>query len=211
MLNIYAKTLQNVLEELRPYYVKHDTGCYALDVEGGLPMEPEEFWEFKAEIGDLRDKNIALFRETERLQKDIDERKSAVDWVLSRKNVLLDSGLVTPEIIKKFARFEDSRPEAPDPSDSEVEQPGDPAAEQAFNDEVHQACLELDARDAAFDMIADRSRKAFAFEGGEYVARNEDGEMLYGRDGVSPMSVKEFVALLRLSDDSEHLFVPREA
>jgi len=136
MVSLYVKSLQNIDPDLKQYYVRHESGCFALEIEGQeLPISAEEYFAFKAEIREARNSNIALLKEIEALEKEYAERKEIVESILKNKDKLLDAGLAEPEDFEKWERLfeipaEEQAERAPA---KEHEAKGDPVALARFN------------------------------------------------------------------------------
>lgn len=181
---------------------KHDetTGKYFLDVEGVVP---------KARHDEFRNNNIQLTNEVNSLKdkfKDVDVDK--YNELLSMEDKLkkggddIDVDTIVSDRVKKVSEGFETEiaglKQTLSVRDSQI-------ATLVVDSEVNRAASEVGVLPSATTDLVLRAKAVFKVEDGVAVPYNGQ-EKVYARDGVTPLSVKEWVVGLRKT--APHLFDP---
>lgn len=203
-----VESLDNVPEAQRSLYVQ-DGDTFRLDLDGyedptGLKSALEQ--ERKAK----RDAE-AKAKEKDKLLKGIDpdEAREALKMKQElEEKKLVEEGEVDKLVEKRLERFR---------QDSETQKKEIQQERDALKDELHKLKIKTaiqetandgrSVRSGAMDMVVNAFEKMFSIdEKGQVVAKDDNGNVIYGKDGTNPLSIKEHME--SFAKDHEYLFVP---
>lgn len=204
MLKFIVTNLDDVDEAHRDLYQSDGTGKFVLKVEGAVP---------KAQVQEFRDNNVQLKEKLEKFEG-IDPENVAE--VLATMKKVQDGELVESskkEDVDKLV--EDRVAEMKKQHDKELQDSSDrndKLSGELANVKIKSALLKAGAEHgmratAAEDLVA-RGKQVFSLDDdGNLVAKDEDGNAMYGKAG-SALTPGEFIK--DLSEKAEHLFDPNE-
>lgn len=189
--------LEDVPEALRTEYKPDPAGGFVLDAEGVVPKE---------RVDEFRNNNIQLQQQLDKL-KDIDPVKYKELTVLQRKiqeKEYIEAGEVEKAVNLRVDAMREEK-------DSQIKTLTETATTQAaqlttllINNVVKDAAIKSGVVPTAVDDVVLRATTMFKIENGVPVAKNAKGEIVYGKDGKTPMSVPEWVVDLKKT--APHLF-----
>lgn len=196
-LELDATAFEALPQEVKKEYRLTDDNKYRLDVEGGVVP--------KAKLDEFRNNNIELLKKLEPF-KDVDPTilpDALKTYQQFKDKKLIDDGkineLVETRVVEMRNKYE---------GDTKKERDARIAAEATLSkvlidNELTREALAGGALDTAVDDIVSRGRMTFKLQEGKVLPF--DGErVIYGDDGVTPLSVKQW--LTKLSAVAPHLF-----
>lgn len=193
-------TLEGLPEAVAGLYKKDETlGKYVLDAEGVVPKE---------KLAEFRDNNIRLMKEKTDLEGrykdvDLDEYVALKTEATKNKNKkLIDEGKIE-ELVE--GRVVEMRTKLTKERDDAIAAKAAAEAHLAtvlIDNEIQKEALPL-AADTGMEDIVSRGRAVFRLQEGK-VLPFEGDRIKYGTDGVTPLSVKEW--LQQLAAKAPHLF-----
>lgn len=195
------ETLDGVDESIAKLYSKGADGKFTLEVEGFVP---------KARVDEFREKNIALMRDMEKF-KDVDPeqyRKLAEEHRKIQEKEWIEAGDLDKVVAQRvatmqtdFATRENSLKQSNETMSRQLES-------LLVDNEVRAAAIKLGVRPSAVDDVLLRAKTIYKVKDGVATPISPKGEVIYGKDGTSPMPVSDWVDSLKQS--AEHLFQPSQ-
>lgn len=195
-LKFKVATLAEIPEAIRSMY-KQEGDEFVLDVEGAVD---------KTKIDEFRTNNIALQQQLDKL-KDVDPVKYRELMDLDRKvkeKQLIEAGKVD-EVVN--LRVESMRTELTTQiteKDNALTVANKQLAILMIDRQVQAEAVKLGILPTAMDDILLRARTVYTMENGVPVPKSQDGKVIYGKDGSTPMPMNEWV--LSLKKAAPHLF-----
>lgn len=188
--------LEEVPEAVRSMYRPEGTG-YVLDVEGVVAKE---------KIDEFRNNNIQLQQKLEKLQ--------GIDPVKYAELVALDTQVKEGELIKagkleevvnlrvgEMKRTYEAQTTA---LTGQLSSANSQLSLLLIDNTVKNSAIKNGVADTAVDDIVLRARATYVVEKGQPVPKNANGEIIYGKDGTTPMSIDDWMAGLKKT--APHLF-----
>jgi hypothetical protein len=195
-LKLTVDKLEDVPENARAMY-KPEGGKFVLDVEGAVPRE---------RLDEFRNNNIELQQKLEKL-KDVDPVKYRELMELDRKvqeKQLIDKGdvdglvnLRTNEMRKDFETKEVTYKTQLDSANAQLSM-------LLIDNAVKSEAIKLGVHETAVEDVVLRARSTFVVDKGQPVPKDAAGQVIYGKDGVSPKSVGDW--LVDVKKTAPHLF-----
>lgn len=190
--------LEDVVEGLRGYYVVDPAGGFMLDAEGLVPKE---------RVDEFRTNNIQLQQALDKL-KDVDPVKYA-------ELVKLDNDVKEGKLIKegKLEEVVNLRVGAMK-TDFENKEKGlttratsaeSQLAKLMIDDGVKTVALKAGVQPTAVEDVVLRARGVYHVENGVPVPKNAAGQVIYGKDGKTPMPMADWITDLKTA--APHLFM----
>lgn len=195
-LKFKVATLAEIPEAIRSMY-KQEGSEFVLDVEGAVD---------KTKIDEFRNNNILLQQQLDKL-KDVDPAKYRELMDLDRKvreKQLIEAGKVD-EVVN--LRVESMRAELTGQlteKSTALETANKQLAILMIDRQVQAEAVKLGILPTAMDDILLRARTVYTMENGVPVPKSQDGKVIYGKDGSSPMPMNEWVVTLKKA--APHLF-----
>lgn len=189
--------LEDVPENVRPLYVKEGEK-FVLDVEGLVP---------KAKVDEFRNNNVQLQQQLDKL-KDIDPVKYHELTALQRKideKELLEKGEVEKVVNLRVGEMKTNFETQIGTLQNENSSAKAQLAVLLIDNAVRIAAAKNGVVPTAIDDVVLRARSLYVVDKGAPVPKNEKGEVVYGKDGTTPMPMDEW--LLGLKKNAPHLFV----
>lgn len=189
-------TAAEVPEALKTYYVAGEGGKMVLDAEGLVP---------KARVDEFRNNNIALQRQIDAV-KGIDPAKYAdllkLQTQLNEKELIAKGdvdGLVNSRVTAMKAASDADKARL----EGELSTSNKTLSQLMIDNVVKSAAIASGVTPSAVDDVVLRAHQTFVVENGQAVAKS-NGQVVYGKDGTTPLQPTEWIANLRKS--APHLF-----
>lgn len=207
-LKLLVTTLEEVPETQRGLYTKTESGDFKLDVDG---IEDSE--RLQKALNSERDAR----KEAERKAKEKDKAFSGIDVDKAREALKLQQDLEDKKLIEEGdveglveKRVKQVLSERQNEHDALV------GERDALKGELHELHIKTAVADAAskigsvkpnaMGMIVGEFEKMFSIDDkGKVVAKDENGDVVYGSDGVTPLTISEKMETFVKSHD--YLFV----
>lgn len=198
MFKLVINKLEDVAENLRPFYALREDGKYVLQIEGGAVE--------KSRLDEFRENNVTLTRQLEAL-KNIDPARyrqlEELDTKVKEKK-LIESGKID-ELVEGRIKSMRTEHEAKVSELSNSLSTSNKMLETLLIDNaVKSAAIANGVLPTAVDDVVLRAKSTFVLEKGTPVIKNEKGEIAYAEDGTTPMSVTAWTKGLQKT--APHLF-----
>ena len=195
-LKYRIKKLDDVPEAVRTLY-KADGEEFVLDAEGIVPKE---------RLDEFRDNNILLQKQLEKL-KDIDPVKHRELMELQREveeGKLLKAGKIEEVVNSRVGAMKRALEEERDGYKTRAESSESQLSVLLIDSAVRNEALKLGVVSTALDDVVLRARTVYKMKDGAAVLHNDKGEVVFGRDGKTPMPMADWVVALKKT--APHLF-----
>lgn len=188
--------LEEVPEAVRSLY-KPEGEAFVLDAEGVVPRE---------RLDEFRTNNIALQRQLDAL-KDVDPvkyrelvelQRQVTEGELLKKGDL--EGVVNSRVTAMKTTLEGER----DTHKSRADKAEATLSILLIDSAVRSEALKLGVATTALDDVVLRARTVYRMKDGAAVPHDDKGEIIYGKDGKTPMPMNDWVEGLKKS--APHLF-----
>ena len=196
-LKYLIKDLMEVAEGHRPLYIKRDDGMYILDVDGAVD---------KNKLNEFRDTNVELMKKLDQF-KDLDPTKYAELMETQRKvreKQLIDAGKVDEVIAERVRVMKEEHQKAMDKLADQLKVSNRQLETLLIDNTVKTVAVQHGVLPTAMDDIVLRAKTVFSIQDGQPVMKDEKGQIVYGEDGVSPMSIDSWAKKLKTA--APHLF-----
>lgn len=214
MLRHSFATESEIPAELRAFYDKGQDGKFYLQVEGMVP---------KARHDEFRDNN-------QRLERELSEEKaktSGLNIVRAKELLQLDAEgkivkkgegggqdieaqvaertkTMKDDFDRRMTAQNETHAKALKDADDKAKKLGARLSTTLIDEAIAKAALAQGARPEAIDDIRARARGTFQLEGDEIVAKDSQGNKVYGKDGMKSLTIEEYVTGLPAA--APHLF-----
>jgi hypothetical protein len=195
-LKYRIKKLDDVPEAVRTLY-KADGEEFVLDAEGIVPKE---------RLDEFRDNNILLQKQLEKL-KDIDPVKHRELMELQREveeGKLLKAGKIEEVVSSRVGAMKRALEEERDGYKTRAESSESQLSVLLIDSAVRNEALKLGVVNTALDDVVLRARTVYKMKDGAAVPHNDKGEVVFGKDGKTPMPMTDWVVALKKT--APHLF-----
>lgn len=202
MFKFKIAKLEDAPEAFRQYYTQNQAdGMFYLNVEGAVAKE---------RLDEFRNNNVQL---TQRLDqfKDIDPAKVATLLENERKiaeKKLIDAGDVEGLVGLRVGTMKTTY----EGQINELQGKFDTAQRQLetllIDNEVRSVAIKVGVAPTAVDDVLLRAKTVFKVEDGRPVAKDQNGNVVYGKDGQNPLAVGDWVGGLK--EAAPHLFQPSQ-
>lgn len=195
-LKYRIKKLEDVPEAVRGLY-KADGEEFVLDAEGIVPKERlDEFREnnvnLQKQLEKLKDVDPVKYKELVELQRQVDEGK------------LLKEGKVEEVVNSRVTAMKATLEAERDGFKTRAETSEGQLAVLLIDSAVRAEALKKGIATTALDDVVLRARTVYKMKEGVAVPHNEKGEVVYGKDGKTPMPMTDWVEGLKKT--APHLF-----
>ena len=193
--------LDDVPESLRPLYSEGDDGAFYLQVEGLVP---------KSKLDEFRNNNVQLMQKLQTLEG-IDPVK--YQELIEQQRKIQEQELIEKGEVDKLVnmRVENMKADL-DAQISALTKERDSAHSNLnrllIDNEVARVATALGVAPTALDDVISRASRAFKVVDGAAVMQDSNGQIVYGKDGSTPMSLSEWGSGLRTT--APHLFIQSE-
>lgn len=188
--------LDDVPENVRTMY-RQEGSVFVLDVDGAVP---------KDRLDEFRNNNIQLQQQLDKL-KDIDPVKYRELTVLQRKleeKELLDKGEVDKVVNLRVEQMRNELQTTIDTTTAQLTAAQAQLNKLLVDNVVKSAALKHGVLAEAVDDVVLRAKNIYSVKDGVPTPTNEKGEVIYSKDGKTPMPVEEWLADLKKT--ARHLF-----
>lgn len=188
--------LEDVAEGVRALYVQQGDK-FVLDVDGVVPKE---------KLDEFRTNNITLQQKLDKF-KDVDPTKYNELMEIDRKikeKELLDAGKVDELVELRTTTMRNEFETEKANLTGQLSTANLKLEQLLIDNVVKTAAIKLGVIPEAVDDVVLRAKGLFRIEDGNPIPK-QDGKVLYGKDGSSPMSVDEW--LTGLKSTAKHLFL----
>jgi hypothetical protein len=196
MLKFIVDSLEGVDQAVATMYEKQDDGKFRLNVDGAVPRE---------KLDEFRNTNIELLKKVD-AYKGVDVKKYT-DLLALEKRVtdkeLVDSGKVDEVVQGRISQMKTEHEGAVGQLNEQLSIANRQLETLLIDSAVRVKALESGVLPTAVDDVMLRAKTAFKIIEGRAVPHS-DGKVVYGKDGVNPMSVEEWIG--GLSKAAPHLF-----
>lgn len=196
-LKAVVDTVDALPEAHRPLYEKGQDGKFYLTVEGMVPS---------TRLDEFRNNNITLKKELEKFEgidplkyREMSEKEKKI---LEKK--LIEAGEVDKVIEQRIAAMREDHDNKLKTVSSERDILQTRLSSVLIDSHVKSAAIALGALPTAVDDVVLRAKATFQVKDGNVVALNSKGEVIYGKDGTTPLGVDDWVKALKTS--APHLF-----
>lgn len=190
-------TLDGVDAAIQPLYTKQDNGKFVLTVEGMVPS---------ARLDEFRNNNIELKRQMEQF-KDVDPKRYA-ELLTEHKKLsekkLIDAGEVDKVVAQRIEAMKAESDAALKKLTEDNSLMSTQLSSVLIDSTVKSAATVAGVIPTALDDVVLRAKATFQVKDGVVVALNDKGQVIYGKDGTTPLSTDEWVKNLKTS--APHLF-----
>lgn len=183
-------------ENIRGLYKPQD-GKFVLDVEGVVP---------KARLDEFRDNNIQLQQQLDKL-KDIDPTKYRDLIALQNKlkeKELIDKGELDQVVNLRTENMRRAHEETVNDLNGRLGKAESQLSVLMIDNVAKTEAIKLGVLQTAVDDVILRTRATFTFHDGSPVVKDKSGQIVYGKDGKTPLSIAEF--MVDLKKTAPHLF-----
>lgn len=197
-------TLKAVLDNLdgldasvQALYTKGQDGKHYINVEGVVPAD---------RLNEFRSNNIQLKKALEAFEGvDVDQYRKLVDQENKRKErKLIDAGDVDKVVEQRVAAMRTEYDGKLTESTKTIEALNGKLSSVLIDSAVKSASVATGVVPTAVDDVVLRAKATFQVKGADVVAVDAKGNVIYGKDGTTPLSIDEWVKDLKKS--APHLF-----
>jgi len=195
-LKLLLDTLEGVDQTVAALYEKTDDGKFRLDVEGAVPRE---------KLDEFRNTNIDLLRKLDTF-KGVDPTKYqqllGIEKKLTDKE-LIEAGKVDEVVQGRIQTMKTEHEGIVNTLNEKLTTSNRQLETLLIDSAVRVKALESGVIPTAVDDVMLRAKTVFKIIDGQAIP-HQDGKPVYGKDGVSPMSVDEWIT--NLAKGAPHLF-----
>lgn len=196
VLKFKVTDIGEVSEDLRSLYVKTDSG-YMLNVSGVVE---------KTKLDEFRQNNVDLMKKLE-MYGDVDPDKIKELVELERKakeKELIDAGDVDGLIEQRVKSMRTDYEAKVNQLTESLSLNQRQLEVLLVDNAVREFAGKTGVTPQAVDDVLLRAKHTFTVDGGRPIAKDSEGQVIYGRDGTTPLTVNEWVEGLKKS--APHLF-----
>jgi hypothetical protein len=196
-LKAVLDNLDGLAEPVQSLYTKGQDNKFHLAVDGLIPA---------ARLDEFRTNNIELKKALEKFEGvDIETYQKLVeqDRKLKEKK-MIDAGDLEKVVEERVKALKADMEGSLQSVSKERDTLATKLSSVLIDSAVKSAAVSVGVVPTAVDDVVLRAKTTFQMKGGEVVAINGKGDVIYGKDGVTPMSIDEWVKDLKAS--APHLF-----
>lgn len=188
--------LEDVPEGVRSLY-KQEGSVFVLDAEDVVP---------KTRLDEFRTNNIQLQQQLDKL-KDVDPVKYA-ELVKIQQQVeegkLIQAGKLEEVVTLRVTNMKKDLETQLGASQTALQQANSQLSVLMIDNAVRQEAVKNGALPTALDDVVLRARTVYSMDKGQPVPKDDKGQIIYGKDGSTPMSMADWLVSLKKS--APHLF-----
>lgn len=193
--------LEDVEEQFRGLYEAGADGAYYLTVEGAVS---------KDKLDEFRNTNIDLIKKLEpfknvdpaKLQEMIDNERKI------QEKKLIDAGDIDGLVAQRVATMKEQYERQIGELNGNYEQANRQLEVLVIDNAVREQAIKFGVAPTAVDDVLLRAKTVFKVEGGQPVAKDRDGKVIYGKDGQNSLGIGDWIGGLK--DNAPHLFGPSQ-
>lgn len=198
-LKAIIDSLDGLEDHIASLYTKREDGKYALEVEGLVD---------KSKLDEFRNTNVKLLKDLEKF-KDVDPAKYA-ELVNEHRKIQekqwIEAGDIDKVVEQRVTQMRTDFESRETGYKTNLQSMTAQLEKLLIDNNVREAAIKQGVRPTAVDDVLLRARTMFKVKDGNAVPFNDKGEVVYGKDGVNPMAITDWVESLKGTAD--HLFVP---
>lgn len=188
--------LEDVPENVRSLYRQEGT-AYVLDAEDVVP---------KTRLDEFRTNNIQLQQQLDKL-KDVDPVKYA-DLIKLQQEVeegqLIKAGKLEEVVNLRVTNMKKDLETQLNSSQTALQVANSQLSILMIDNAVRQEAVKNGALTTALDDVVLRARTVYSMDKGQAVPKDDKGQVIYGKDGQTPMAMGDWIVNLKKS--APHLF-----
>lgn len=196
MLKLIADTVEGLDPVIAGLYEKTEDGKFRLNVEGAVPRE---------KLDEFRNKNIDLMKTVEKFNG-VDVVKYqhllGIEKKLTDKE-LVEAGKVDEVVQARIKTMQTEHSTTVDTLNNQLSVANRQLESLLVDSAVRVKALEFGVTPTAVDDVMLRAKTVFKIIDG-VATPQQDGKTIYGKDGINPMSVDEWIS--GLAKTAPHLF-----
>lgn len=186
-------------------------GEYYLQVEGMVPNARVD--ELKTKVDEFRSTNVSLLKLKDELTEKVEAFGEWTPETIKDLKVKAEAGgvdesklkgLVDAELQKRIGKMTEEHKTEIKKLSEERDKANLQLRGLAVDNELKSISVESGVRSTAIQDILLRGRNIFHFEEGKVVAKDEKGDILYGKDGQTSQTMGEWLG--ELKQNAPHLF-----
>lgn len=189
--------LEDVGENVRSLYKANGTDGFVLDAEGVVES---------SRLDEFRNNNILLNQQLAAL-KDVDPKKYQELLDLDRKvkeKELIAKGDVDGLVELRTKAMKEELESKVNTTSTALQSANAQLAVLMIDNAIRDQAMKAGIVTTAMDDVLLRARATYVMENGNPVPKGPDGKIIYGKDGVSPMPMSEWITGLKKT--APHLF-----
>lgn len=190
--------LEDVAENVRTLYKANGSDGFVLDAEGVVES---------GRLDEFRNNNIQLTQQLEKL-KGIDPAKYheliGLDQKVKEKK-LIDAGDVEGLVNLRTTAMREELEGKLSTTSETLTKANSQLAVLMIDNAIRDHAMKAGIVTTAMDDVLLRARATYVMENGQAVPKGADGKIVYGKDGVTPMPMNEWITSLKKT--APHLFV----
>ena len=189
--------LEDVEENLRQYYKQGQDGVFYLDVDGAVAKE---------RLDEFRNNNVDLTKKLEAF-KGVDPAKIQEMLENERKiaeKKLIDAGDIDGLIAQRISAMKSDHETAINDLTKQLSMSNRQLETLLIDNSVREVANKIGVVPSAVDDVLLRAKTVFKVESGAPVAKDSNGNIVYGKDGTNPINISEWLGGLK--DKAPHLF-----
>lgn len=200
MLKYKIKKLEDVEEQYRPFYKEQD-GVFVLQVEGATD---------KARLDEFRTNNITLREQMDAMKAQFEgldpeeARKALEERQKLRDKKLLEAGKVDELLAERTAAMKAEYEKQIGKLTKELTGATGQLERLLIDNAIQTESAKAGVRTTALEDVLLRGRARFKLQDGKAVPVDQDGKVIFGKDGTNPQSISEWLA--DLAPAAPHLF-----
>lgn len=201
MLKFKVAKLEDVEEQFRSLYTAGADGMYYLSVEGAVSKE---------KLDEFRNTNIDLMKKLEPF-KNVDPAKLQEMLENERKiaeKKLIDAGDIEGLVAQRVATMKREYENKIKELETSYAQANRQLEVLVIDNAVREQAIKLGVAPTAVDDVLLRAKTVFSVEDGKPVAKDRDGNVIYGKDGQNSLGIGDWISSLK--DVAPHLFGPSQ-
>lgn len=186
------------LPEAHKILYKPEGSEFVLDAEGVVPKE---------KLDEFRNNNITLQQQLDKL-KDVDPAKYRELIKISKQveeGELIKAGKLDEVVALRVGEMKAALETQITEKDTLLQQTTSQLSILLIDNQVKSAALTLGIHPTAVDDIVLRARGVFTVDKGAPVPKDASGNVIYGKDGSTPMSIQDWAQGLKKT--APHLFI----
>jgi hypothetical protein len=198
-LKMILANLDGLDENIAKLYEKSEDGSFILQVEGAVP---------KAKVDEFRQNNIDLQNKL----KVFTDANITVDEVTSLRELkqkvdekqLVDTGKIDEAVQNRVTQLKQEHEAALTAKDQALSDLTAHLQSTMLSSELGKVAIKAGVAESAMDDVLLRAQGVYKYKNDRLVPLDGKGEVIYGKNGVDPMSMSEW--LTGLSATAPHLF-----
>jgi len=207
---IDKETFNSLHTDIQKEYSEKD-GNYYLQVEGMVPQE--RYDEVKSKVDEFRENNVSLLKKRDELVAQIEKYGQWTPEAIADLEVKAKAGgvdesklkeLVDSEVSKRTSKMQEENEKTVNELTGNNSKMQEKLRILAVDNELKSIAVESGVRASAIPDILLRGRGVFHYENDSVVAKNEKGDIIYGKDGKTSQSMAEWLG--ELKQNATHLF-----